>query len=564
MMRVGPPPDHPAFDTRPPDPLDAATRSGRESEAMDQAPSKDAVAATALDPRQLSKLESAINKAELGWFLCFVGEDQREKLADLTNDLKAPPSETGDGKQFASGFAYWGIGPTDAWKKACDDPNYRVMSQSDRYFSKSLEQIDHRLEGGSYRCYVSLGVGTGSKDYNILNSKLIDKKGYYFPVDMSPEMLRVGIQAATKGSRPDRHQVLPVQIDFSRDENVSALQKLFEHFSEDGPILFSLLGNTLANFDPDTALLKTLSTLIRPQDKILVEVATTGSLADRAAAEAAEEYRSSKQFKQFACSALLQNTDLRLGLKNLEFQPAVEGDRALRIKVIYRNPDEATFTLPNYEMVDFPEKDTIRLYLTRKYVAEKLGDLAGECGLAILDQKNKVFTNNRHQFKFGTSLLLLGLGPRRPEKAYDIFLAHRSTGSDLAGKLYAFLEMKCKVFLDDRSMEPFEHWFKTLDEAQQNSLMTAVLLPDAEKGANYVDEEIARGLQLERMGSHRLVIIHKKRPDPRKLLPYGLQSKRSIIFPEGLDVEGGVESVGRDLLAALDACRKIIERNNNI
>ena len=124
--------------------------------------------------------------------------------------------------------------------------------------------------------------------------------------------------------------------------------------------------------------------------------------------------------------------------------------------------------------------------------------------------------------------------------------------------------MKCKVFLDDRSMEPFEHWFKTLDEAQQNSLMTAVLLPDAEKGPNYVDEEIARGLQLERMGSHRVVIIHKKRPDPRKLLPYGLQSKRSIIFPEGLDVEGGVESVGRDLLAALDACRKIIERNNNI
>ena len=235
------------------------------------------------------------------------------------------------------------------------------MDQSDRHFSKSLEQINHRLDGGSYRCYVSLGVGTGSKDYQILNSKLIDKKGYYFPVDMSPEMLQVGIQAAYEGAPgPDRHQILPVQIDFSRDENVSALQKLFEHFSEDGePVLFSLLGNTLANFDPDTALLKTLSTLIRPQDRILTwRMATTRQplrqggggggrgvpqqqavQAVRVAARAAPEHRPA------------------VGLKNLEFQPAIEGDRVHPDQGHLPEPGRGdVVTLPNYEMVDFPQE----------------------------------------------------------------------------------------------------------------------------------------------------------------------------------------------------------------
>jgi hypothetical protein len=71
----------------------------------------DVVAKTKLEDHQsesldtiLSPMEQAINEASLGWTLCFIGEDQSDKLAVLTADLRREFSDCGEGKQFASGF----------------------------------------------------------------------------------------------------------------------------------------------------------------------------------------------------------------------------------------------------------------------------------------------------------------------------------------------------------------------------------------------------------------------------------------------------------------------------
>jgi hypothetical protein len=78
-----------------------------------------------MEPLNFVKLlENSINEPGLGWTLCFIGEDQSRKLAELTQELRREFSQTGDGKEILSGFSYWGIGPTIAWNNACNDRFY--------------------------------------------------------------------------------------------------------------------------------------------------------------------------------------------------------------------------------------------------------------------------------------------------------------------------------------------------------------------------------------------------------------------------------------------------------
>jgi L-histidine Nalpha-methyltransferase len=149
--------------------------------------------------QQLNRIEEAIDKALPGWFLCFVGEDQSKMLAALTHDLRRRSSIDDEGKRISSGFSYWGTGPTMAWALACNDPFYLVMKESSESFPSRWAQILAHLDYSGYH-YVSLGIGTGDKDRHILHDLYkANTRLFYFPVDMSLEMLRVGIQEAIKG-----------------------------------------------------------------------------------------------------------------------------------------------------------------------------------------------------------------------------------------------------------------------------------------------------------------------------------------------------------------------------
>ncbi|HAZ44689.1 MAG TPA: hypothetical protein DDW76_37510 [Cyanobacteria bacterium UBA11369] len=79
-------------------------------------------------------LQCPTDSSDLGWTLCFIGDSQQTKLAELVQELKGDFSQTGDGKQILSGFSYWGIGPTIAWDKTCADPFYPVMKESIQSF----------------------------------------------------------------------------------------------------------------------------------------------------------------------------------------------------------------------------------------------------------------------------------------------------------------------------------------------------------------------------------------------------------------------------------------------
>ncbi|HEX5741151.1 MAG TPA: L-histidine N(alpha)-methyltransferase [Pilimelia sp.] len=323
------------------------------------------------------RLEGALHRTDFPWSLCLVGEDPTIKLSRLTEGLRG--DDNGDGKHVSSGFSYWGFGPAIAWARACGDPFYPVMYRSIQAFASKWKRVLPELGDRRFH-YVSLGVGTGAKDRIVLDD-LRRRHGslLYVPVDMSAEMLVLGVDRADHGL--PHGQVLPVQLDFAEPHRVKALRALLADLVGDQPILFGLLGNTVANFDDDTGLLRTVALLLRSQDRLLLEAATTSSLD--MSAQAAGEYANSRHFKEFVTSALWHNTDLTVDTSCVRITGTRDAERAIRVEANYHNGTDGTIllTLPNHSQVPFPPGQAIRLFLTRKYTAPGLTGMLDDCQL---------------------------------------------------------------------------------------------------------------------------------------------------------------------------------------
>ncbi|KUJ65486.1 hypothetical protein ACZ90_47205 [Streptomyces albus subsp. albus] len=344
------------------------------------------------------------------WTVCLVGEEQSAKLAQVTSGLRQRPHPAGGGKLITSGFSYWGLESTVAWAHACNDLYYPVMRESIESFSRRWQGMASSLPPGPLH-HVSLGPGTGEKDQAILRH-LSERgsAGSYLPVDVSAEMLRLGQRTALHGLDVPPGDVLPVQLDFALPRNLDRLRALVHHTVGEEPVLYSLLGNTLANFDSDAQLLSLLvDKLLRPQDRFLLEVAGTAGQDAAAALAAAQEYESSPRFREFVTSALMQYTDLRIDMNSLGCEGSVEGDRALLVKVVYHNRtgEDLTLTLPDRSTVPFPDQDSIRLYLTRKYTRQGLDAMLAQADVVRVGEAYDGGHTAFDRPAFGMTLLLL-------------------------------------------------------------------------------------------------------------------------------------------------------------
>ncbi|MGW6201528.1 L-histidine N(alpha)-methyltransferase [Kribbella sp. NPDC055110] len=356
----------------------------------------------------IRKLEHALADDDFAWSLVLTGEDQTDKLATLTGDLRGPFSTTGDGKQITSGFSYWGIGPTIAWANATNDPFYLVMKAGAESFQRHWRKVRPHVENGGFHL-VSLGVGTGVKDRTILGDMHRQNRNmYYIPVDMSSEMLRMGTQPVRDARFPVA-QVLPVQLDFSIADNMEELGQMLARLVDDEPILFTLTGNTLANFESDEELLGTLTRVLRPQDRLLLEVASTTRLDQEAADAAADEYHQTRAFAEFVTSTLRYNTDLKIHNDLVKFIGEVEDEDALLVKIFWQNDtgEEIRMELPDHTEAVLPIGDTIRLYTTRKYSTTRLKRLTEACQLTPVEAIQSQFRYARRPNPFGLELLLL-------------------------------------------------------------------------------------------------------------------------------------------------------------
>jgi hypothetical protein len=366
----------------------------------------------------VAALDGALGGSTHPWSLCLVAEDAERKVQGLVTDLTRFPSTTGDGKRITSGYAYWGSEPTFAWARSCTDPLYPVMKESIESFTTGWHQLQPNVAGIRH-VYVSFGPGTGQKDATIVADLLRrDPDLCYVPVDMSAEMLRLAIRGPIAQVGLPAGRILPVQLDFASPTNVAALWAVLAPLTVDRPILCSLLGNTVANFDDDGELLRTVTAHLRPQDRLVLEAATTERLDHELAGQAAKEYRQSRSFCEFATSALLRHTDLHIDdMDTLVFTGSVEQERSLLVKVMYQNRTgrPIRFTLlPNRTSVWLPVDDTIRLYLTRKYEASGLKSVLADCRLTEVAATHSYFMGERSTPRFGMDLMLVAAidGPR--------------------------------------------------------------------------------------------------------------------------------------------------------
>ena len=147
---------------------------------------------------------------------------------------------------------------------------------------------------------------------------------------------------------------------------------------------------------------------MRHHDRFLLEVAVTEDLSEAALQEAVSEYVNSKSYKEFLTSALLHNTDLDIDLNNVFFDASVEENKAIYLIGIYRNSSFHLIKkmLFDRSSVNFPDQDTIRLSLTRKYIIEGINQVISATNLSIIDRVNTL-SEPRNNSRFGMDLILL-------------------------------------------------------------------------------------------------------------------------------------------------------------
>jgi L-histidine Nalpha-methyltransferase len=473
-----------------------------------------------------SRLEQALQQTGMELTLCFIGHGQLEKLDELNRGLKRPYDGSGRGKHIDSGFAYWGAGPTYHWTRACRDEIYRVMREGIESFGERWAQVGD-LRGA--RHYVSLGVGTGEKDVAILTQLMrANPDLYYFPVDMSSDLMRTGVlHVLSRMNAPGapmpalrRGHVLPVQIDFSAEKQLKQLRLLLDELVGDEPILFGLLGNTIANFDREEEVLRLLPLLVRPdKDLLLLETASTPDLSDAAMEAAHDEYAESRIFRTFAVSSILQNTDLRIDKKQTQFvcSPEGNGGDTIRIDVIYKSTADTEMILVGGDRVDFRAGDTIRLYVSRKYSDGGLERVLSASGLQSVQAVGYCKPGRGAHFGMTLSLCQFerklleqvmakprapvrtswtpAAAPITPSRAPRVFVSYAHEDAAWLDQLKASLEPSLQrgelELWDDSRIAPGERWREQIGAALLQCEVAVLLVSQ-----NFIRSEYIADLEL--------------------------------------------------------------------
>lgn len=372
----------------------------------------------------ISRIDRTLAGDDFAWSVTLVGEDQSDKLATLAQHLDDGHSASGDGKRVPSGYAYWGIGPTIAWFNASNDPTYMVIKVGTEMFRRQWRSISPLVTDECVHL-VSLGVGTGAKDGMFLETmRRANPSMLYIPVDMSAEMLRTGSRTAVRDAHFPLDRSLGLQIDLSLDGNLEELKLFLDRLVGEEPVLYSLVGNTVANFDDDKEFLNGIARVLRPQDRMLVEFATTENLSDEAVRAAEAEYRQTRGFVEFVASAVRYNTDLKIDLDQIRFTGSVE-DESILLKVYWQNAsgEDLRMLIPGSRPIHLEPEDTIRLYTTRKYTTERIDQLVAGAGLRTTHVQRERFRHTQRPSPFGLELRLVTPDDGAPVKlpAFDVW-----------------------------------------------------------------------------------------------------------------------------------------------
>jgi transcriptional regulator with XRE-family HTH domain len=333
------------------------------------------------------------------WQLTYIGENQLQKLGTLVADLKNVNE-----RQIRSGYSYWGLGPAYMWERACTDRVGYHMHENISNFSGVAKSLAHFIDPEFYN-FVSLGVGEGSKD-KILISDFFCLKGeayprdnfLYIPVDMSLDMLRISAEK-TQDMLP-HHRCLGIQRDIESYGSMAEIAQVAKLMGNEKPILYGFLGNTIANVENPAEVLNSIAQVMEPEDLLLfeVQIITDSSLEREHSYETVRKEYLSGAFRRFVESALLQNTDLRLNLAEMNNSYRVDVSfhdwqpygPSLLIDCFFENNTSQPLyiTLINGDFIVVGIQEKIRLLRSRKLSLTTLHDFVYASGFDILEESS--------------------------------------------------------------------------------------------------------------------------------------------------------------------------------
>ncbi|HTR76318.1 MAG TPA: L-histidine N(alpha)-methyltransferase [Solirubrobacterales bacterium] len=298
--------------------------------------------------------------------------DRRGEAMNALKGTGGQPKHLKDGYQYVGGF------PSHRWRVATTDEHYRTLNYGISQFPRTWHPVRDALDQAYH--YVSIGPGTGEKDRIVLRhlqSMASDETVVYVPIDISGDLLRIGLDTALRDIDDDRVEVLPIELDITDAEALQGLKIIIHELTGDSPVLYSLLGNTLANFSDDRRMLNQITELLAsPQDRLFLELATTREANPKLAEQAASEYEGSRTFRDFATAALHEYTDLPSGFGTVHpTAEIIDDDQVLRITTHLIADKTLQVSVKDGDDFKLSKGELIELYISRKYTPDALDQL---------------------------------------------------------------------------------------------------------------------------------------------------------------------------------------------
>ena len=283
------------------------------------------------------------------------------RIGKVASALKGVSRRIEDGYQYVGGF------PAHMWRQAASDSTYKTLHYGIVTFPQRWNLLRQKIDSRIH--YVSIGPGTGEKDAAILAhlESLTTEPIVYIPVDISADLLRMSLEVSVQQIDDDKIDVLPVELDITSNQGLDGLREVIDRMTDGGPVLISLLGNTLANFRDDKKQLLRISTLLSsPDDMLLLELATTREASEDCALAAGEEYDGSVSFSNFVMAALTQYTNCTPGSGDVVHQGRAVGD-VIEVGTLFTAKEPLTVYVSDTDQFVLQKDESIELYRSRKY-----------------------------------------------------------------------------------------------------------------------------------------------------------------------------------------------------
>jgi uncharacterized SAM-dependent methyltransferase len=319
------------------------------------------------DAGRIPAIGAALKRAKSPFGFVLSETQPTDRIGEVMNAIKGIEGES---KYIKDGYQYVGDGPAHLWKLATADDQYKTMNYGITNFHEEWGDIQEKLATPYH--YVSIGPGTGEKDQEILRHLTSLTKTdtiVYVPVDISPQLLRIGVSYAARGLSRDRVEVLPMELDITSERGLAALKVTVEELGQTAGVLISLLGNTLTNFrEPANVLANLRSLLCSTHDRLFLELATTDKANESQVKRAVAEYQGSDLFLQFAMATLCDYTDLSRDTDPVVSTGELDGD-VITVTTSYRRPDKALrVRIGNSSTFTLKKDEPIELIVCRKYL----------------------------------------------------------------------------------------------------------------------------------------------------------------------------------------------------